>query len=120
MNENRKDIMPIAGTNPPRILVLGSTGRTGGAVATQIEADHHDVVVVRAARDQATVDQWRYQGLAAVRLNLDDARTFPAALDGIDRLFVMPAYTVPMTPQTNMITTPPPAAPSRHPVHLAI
>src|SRR5260370_41313266 len=94
MNENRKDTMPIAGTNPPRILVLGSTGRTGGAVATQIEAGHHDVVVVRAARDQATVDQWRDRGLAAARLDLDDPRTFPAALDGIDRLFVITGYTV--------------------------
>ena len=120
MNENRKDSMPIADTNPPRILVLGSTGRTGGAVATQIEADHHDVVVVRAARDQATVDQWRDQGLAAARLDLDDARTFPAALDGIDRLFVMTGYTVAMTHQTKMITDAAADAGVGHLVHLGI
>jgi NAD(P)H dehydrogenase (quinone) len=120
MNENRKDIMPIADTNPPRILVLGSTGRTGGAVATQIEADHHDVAVVRAARDQATVDQWRDQGLAAARLDLDDARTFPAALDGIDRLFVMTGYTVAMTHQTKMITDAAADAGVGHLVHLGI
>src|SRR5260370_2492234 len=104
MNENRKDTMPIADTNPPRILVLGSTGRTGGAVATQIEAGHHDVVVVRAARDQATVDQWRDQGLAAARLDLDDPRTFPAALDGIAPLFVMTGHTVALTNQTKTTT----------------
>ena len=120
MNENRKDIMPIADTNPPRILVLGSTGRIGGAVATQIEADHHDVVVVRAARDQATVDQWRDQGLAAARLDLDDARTFPAALDGIDRLFVVTGYTVAMTHQTKMITDAAADAGVGHLVHLGI
>jgi len=112
--------MPIADTNAPRILVLGSTGRTGGAVATQIEADHHDVVVVRAARDQATVDQWRDQGLAAARLDLDDARTFPAALDGIDRLFVMTGYTVAMTHQTKMITDAAADAGVGHLVHLGI
>jgi uncharacterized protein YbjT (DUF2867 family) len=120
MNENRKGSMPIADTNPPRILVLGSTGRTGGAVATQIEADHHDVVVVRAARDQATVDQWRDQGLAAARLDLDDARTFPAALDGIDRLFAMTSYTVAMTHQTKMITDAAADAGVGHLVHLGI
>ena len=120
MNENRKGSMPIADTNPPRILVLGSTGRTGGAVATQIEAGHHDVVVVRAARDQATVDQWRDQGLAAARLDLDDARTFPAALDGIDRLFVMTGYTVAMTHQTKMITDAAADAGVGHLVHLGI
>ena len=120
MNENRKGSMPIADTNPPRILVLGSTGRTGGAVATQIEADHHDVVVVRAARDQATVDQWRDQGLAAARLDLDDARTFPAALDGVDRLFVMTGYTVAMTHQTKMITDAAADAGVGHLVHLGI
>lgn len=116
----RKDTMPTPDASPPRILVLGSSGRTGGAIATQLEADHEDLVVVRAARNQATVDQWRDQGLAAAHLDLDDPRAFPTALEGIDRLFVITGYTVAMTHQTKTITDAAADAGIGHLVHLGI
>jgi NAD(P)H dehydrogenase (quinone) len=75
---------------------------------------------VRAARSQATVDQWRDEGLAAALLDLDDPRTFPTALAGIDRLFVMTAYTVAMTHQTKTITDAATDAGIGHLVHLGI
>ena len=106
--------------SPPRILVLGSTSRTGAAIGDQLETGGHDVVVVRAARRQATVDQWRDQGLAAAHIDLDDPRTFPAALEGIDRLFVMTGYTVAMTHQTKTITDAAADAGVGHLVHLGV
>jgi NAD(P)H dehydrogenase (quinone) len=107
-------------TPKPRSLVLGSTGLTGAAIAAELDEIPDRVEVVRASRDAATVEQWRAEGRAAVLLDLDDARTFPAALEGIDRLFVMTGYTVAMTHQTKTITDAAADAGVGHIVHLGI
>lgn len=87
----------------PRILVLGATGGTGGAVATLLDADPR-VDIVRSARRQSDIAAWQAEGKAAVRIDLNDARTFPAALAGIDRIFVMSGYTIEMVHQVKTIT----------------
>jgi uncharacterized protein YbjT (DUF2867 family) len=104
----------------PRVLILGSTGLTGQAIAAELDDAPDRVEVVRAARKAETVEQWRSQGRSAVQLDLDDARTFPAALEGIDRLFVMTGYTVAMTHQTKTITDAAADAGVGHIVHLGI
>jgi uncharacterized protein YbjT (DUF2867 family) len=86
-----------------RILVLGATGGTGGALAALLDADPR-VDVVRAARREAQVSAWKAEGKEAVLIDLNDARTFPAALAGVDRLFVMSAYTIEMVHQVKTIT----------------
>jgi uncharacterized protein YbjT (DUF2867 family) len=107
-------------TAMPRVLVLGSTGLTGEAIASKLDDAADRVEVVRASRNPETVEQRRDQGRSAVRLDLDDARTFPAALEGIDRLFVMTGYTVAMTHQTKTITDAATDAGVGHIVHLGI
>lgn len=87
----------------PKILVLGATGLTGGAISALLD-DNAGVEVVRAARQPGQVETWRSEGKAAVLIDLNDARTFPAALSGIDRLFVMSGYTIEMTHQVKTIT----------------
>jgi uncharacterized protein YbjT (DUF2867 family) len=104
----------------PRALVLGSTGLTGGAIAARLDEASDRVEVVRACRNPETVGQWQDEGRAAVRLDLDDPRTFPAALEGIDRLFVMTGYTVAMTHQTKTITDAAADAGVEQIVHLGI
>lgn len=94
---------PQAADARPRILILGATGVTGGAVAALLDADP-EVEVVRAARKAEQVAAWQADGKAAVQLDLDDPRSFPAALAGIDRLFVMSAYTIEMVHQVKCIT----------------
>jgi NAD(P)H dehydrogenase (quinone) len=89
--------------NTVRVLVVGASGFTGGAVAAALEASPEQVEVVRASRDLATVESWRDSGRTAVRIDLDDARTFPAALDGVDRIFLMAGYTSAMTHQTKTL-----------------
>ena len=107
--------------NPkPRVLVLGSSGLTGKAIAAKLDDVSDHVEVVRASRHPETIEQWRNQGRSAVHLDLDDARTFPAALEGIDRLFVMTGYTVAMTHQTKTITDAAADAGVGHIVHLGI
>jgi uncharacterized protein YbjT (DUF2867 family) len=103
----------------PRVLVLGSTGLTGKTIAAELDASDR-VEVVRVSRNPETVEQWRTGGRSATQLDLDDARTFPAALAGIDRLFVMTGYTVAMTHQTKTITDAAADAGVGHIVHLGI
>jgi uncharacterized protein YbjT (DUF2867 family) len=104
----------------PRVLVLGSTGLTGGAIAAELDYASDRVEVVRVSRDPEGVARWRAEGQSAVRLDLDDARTFAAALEGIDRVFVMTGYTVAMTHQTKTLTDAAADAGVGHIVHLGI
>jgi uncharacterized protein YbjT (DUF2867 family) len=104
----------------PRVLVLGSTGLTGEAIAARLDEVADQVAVVRASRNPETVGRWQDEGRSAVQLDLDDARTFPAALKGIDRLFVMTGYSVAMTHQTKTITDAAADAGVGHIVHLGI
>src|SRR5260370_19338067 len=103
-----------------RVLVLGSTGLTGNAIAAELDDASDRVEVVRASRDPDVVERWRAGGRSAVRLDLDDARTFASALEGIDRLFVMTGYSVAMTHQTKTITDAAADAGVGHIVHLGI
>jgi NAD(P)H dehydrogenase (quinone) len=104
----------------PRVLVLGSTGVIGTAIAADLDDASDRVELVRVSRDPEVVERWRAEGRSAVRLDLDDARTFAAALDGIDRLFVMTGYTVAMTHQSKTITDAAADAGVGHIVHLGI
>jgi uncharacterized protein YbjT (DUF2867 family) len=107
-------------TTKPGVLILGSTGVTGKAIAAKLDDDPDRVEVVRASRNPKTIERLRTQGRSAVQIDLDDARTFPAALEGIDRLFVMTGYTVAMTHQTKTITDAAADAGVGHIVHLGI
>jgi NAD(P)H dehydrogenase (quinone) len=104
----------------PRTLILGSTGLTGAAIAARLDDAFDGIEVVRAARNPETVGRWRDEGRSAVHLDLDDPRTFAAALEGIDRAFVMTGYTVAMTHQTKTITDAAADAGVGHIVHLGI
>src|SRR5258707_7996107 len=91
------------GNKKDQILVLGASGLTGGAIASTLDRRPADVEVVRAARKKEQVEAWKREGKQAVYLDLDDARTFPAALQGIDRLFLLTGYTIAMLHQSKTI-----------------
>jgi len=86
-----------------RILVLGASGLTGGVIASTLDREPADIEVVRAARKKEQVEAWKREGKQAVYLDLDDARTFPAALEGIDRLFLLTGYTIAMLHQSKTL-----------------
>ena len=87
----------------PRVLVLGASGLSGGAIVAQL-GERGGVEVVRGARDPRTVANWKDEGKAAVLIDLDDPQSFPAALEGIDHLFLMTGYTIHMVHQMKTIT----------------
>ncbi|HTF51803.1 MAG TPA: NmrA family NAD(P)-binding protein [Pseudonocardia sp.] len=94
---------PMWSTNTPRVLVLGATGRTGATVVQELEAIPGRVVPVRASRGRATVERWLQEGKEAVQIDLDDPDSFAAALEGIDRVFLMSGYTSSMNHQTKTL-----------------
>ncbi|MGX7000819.1 NmrA family NAD(P)-binding protein [Caballeronia sp. KNU42] len=93
----------IENSTRPRILVLGASGLTGGAVAAILDTAASSIEVVRASRRQEKVDSWSRGGKQAVYLDLDDARTFSAALRGIDRLYLLTGYTFAMIHQSKTL-----------------
>ena len=86
----------------PRILVLGSSGSVGGAVLRDLNT-YQDLETVRTTRDARQAAAWQAEGTPAVALDLDDPRSFPAALRGVDRLFIMTGYTINMVHQVKTI-----------------
>lgn len=82
-----------------RVLVIGSTGRTGAAVAAALDDAPKSITPVRTSRSPETVALWVKEGKQAVYLDLDNPDTFPSALNGIDRVFLMAGYTAGMTQQ---------------------
>ena len=107
-------------TKKPRILILGSTGRTGQAVIGELKQRSDSVQIVYSSRNRAQVNAWRQEGKDAVLLDLNDARTFPAALTGIDRLFLATGYTVEMVHQSKTIVDAAADAGLQFIVHLGI
>ena len=83
--------------------MLGASGLNGGPLAALLD-DVDDIEVVRGARDPRTVAAWKDQSKAAVRIDLDDPLSFPTALAGVDRLFLMTGYTIHMVHQMKTIT----------------
>ena len=50
----------------PRVLVVGSTGLIGKAIAAELDDAPDRVEVVRVSRDRDTVERWRAEGRSAV------------------------------------------------------
>ena len=105
--------------NKPRVLILGATGRTGSRVISVLERID-TVQVVYSSRKLAQVEAWRRDGKDAVLLDLDQPETFPDALIGIDRLFLITGYTVAMVHQSKTIVDAAADAGVKFIVHLGI
>jgi NAD(P)H dehydrogenase (quinone) len=113
--------MPIEKQNQskPRALILGATGRTGSKVVAELDRIN-TVQVVYSSRNLAQVEAWRRDGKDAVLLDLDQPETFPNALAGIDRLFLVTGYTVAMVHQSKTIVDAAADAGIKFIVHLGI
>jgi NAD(P)H dehydrogenase (quinone) len=80
----------------PRILVMGATGQVGSSVVHQLKRTAA-VEVVAAARNVAKGERL---GVPVVHLDLDRVETIPPALENVDRIFMVTAYTVDMLRQS--------------------
>lgn len=69
------------------VLVAGATGTVGGEVVRRLAAAGADVRA--GVRDPARAAAVLPAGVPGVRLDLEDAASWPAALDGVRRLFLL-------------------------------
>jgi len=104
----------------PIVLVIGATGQTGRYIVADFERDPGDVRLRLAARKKADVESMRAAGKDAVHFDLDDPETFPFALAGVDRLYLLTGYSVAMLVQSKTVIDAARKAGVRHIVHQGI
>lgn len=104
--------------NKPVVLVLGATGLTGRYLIEELDLMADQVHIRVAARRPEQVERFRAEGRDAVLLDLDDPKTFSAALFGVDRLFLLTGYTVAMLAQSKTLVDAARKARVSHIVHL--
>lgn len=103
----------------PTVLVLGATGQLGKLVADRLQKENQvSLTVTSRKREQLTQLKEKYGN--AVYLDLDDPRSFPDALKGIERLFLITGYTVDMVVQSKAIADAAKQADLKHIVHLGV
>ena len=104
----------------PTVLVLGSTGQLGALVADALMKDDRvQLRVTSRRRDQLQSLGERFAA-DAVLLDLDDPRTFPEALAGVDVVFLITGYTVDMLVQSKAMVDAAVVAGVKHIVHLSV
>ena len=103
----------------PTVLVLGSSGQIGQLMVKDLEQSS-DVKLRLSSRRPQEVERLRGEGKEAVYLDLDDPQTFPLALAGVDRLFLLTGYTVAMVTQSKTIVDAAKKAGVKHIVHVGV
>ena len=103
----------------PLILVIGSSGQIGKKVVSNLERNL-DVDVRITSRRLEEVLRLSGEGKDVVHLDLDDPRTFGAALAGVDRVFLLTGYTVAMLAQSKTLVDAASKAGVKHIVHLGV
>ena len=83
----------------PNILVLGATGKVGGAAVEQLK-ENQDIKVIAATRSPEKAQIFKEQGIDSVVLDLDKPETIAPALENIDRALLLTGYTVDMLRQS--------------------
>lgn len=103
-----------------KLLILGASGRVGSKVVEDLDGNHEGVEVRLATSQTETADKWRSEGREAVVLDLNTPSTFPAALSGVDRLFLLTGYTSDMLYQSKKLVDAAVEAGVKHIVHMGV
>lgn len=103
----------------PTILLIGATGQIGLLLTEHLLQDKTiDLRVGTRHRDQLGELKKRYGD--AVYLDLDDPKTFPDALAGVQRAFLLTGYTAAMITQSKTFVDAAKKAAVEHLVHLGV
>ncbi|KAI7331313.1 hypothetical protein KC315_g5194 [Hortaea werneckii] len=103
-----------------KVLVIGASGRVGSQVVQELDADHEGVTVRLATSRPENAKRWRQEGREAVILDFENPETLPAALKGIDRVFMVTGYTAAMLYQSKGLIDAAVAAGVSFVVHLGV
>jgi NAD(P)H dehydrogenase (quinone) len=104
--------------NYPTVLVIGASGTVGKQVVKDLEGQPVNVRI--ASRKHDVVTQLQNASKNGVYLDLDDPRTFPLALAGVDRIFLLTGYTVAMLTQSKTLVDAAKKAGVKHIVHVGV
>lgn len=107
-------------TDIPTVLVIGSTGQLGALVASGLSHDMRVRLRVTSRREDQLGSVGQRFSADAVLLDLDDPRTFPDALAGVDIVFLLTGYTVDMLVQSKALVDAALVAGVGHIVHLSV
>jgi NAD(P)H dehydrogenase (quinone) len=88
----------------PTVLILGATGRTGSHLVNLLQPERDRLNLRVAIRKPQQAEQFSKRDIATVLLDLDDLSTYEAALQGVQRLFMITGYTVDMMNQGKNLT----------------
>ena len=102
---------------PSRILVLGATGKVGGAVLRNLS---NDPGLILRATTRSKGKKTALDALAdeIVSFDFEDQSTYEASLEGVDRLFLLTGYSVDMLHQSKFLIDRAAAVGVKHVVHL--
>jgi NAD(P)H dehydrogenase (quinone) len=109
----------VTSNNKPVVLVLGVTGQIGSLIAERLR-NENSISLRVTSRKKELLPSLKEQFGDAVFLDLDDPRTFPKALQGVDRLFLLTGYTVDMLVQSKAMVDAAKKAGVKHIVHLGV
>lgn len=104
----------------PKVLIIGASGRVGSQVVEALNKQPEDVLVRVATSRPEQAEQWKSEGKDAVVLDLNDSETFPAALKGVERVFLLTGYTADMLFQSKKLVDAAVEAKVMHIVHLGV
>lgn len=102
------------------VLVIGASGRIGSKLVEELDANHQGITVRLSSSRPDVAAQWRREGRDAVVLDLGEPDGFAAALEGVDRVFLLTGYTADMLYQSKMLIDAATAADVSHVVHLGV
>jgi NAD(P)H dehydrogenase (quinone) len=111
--------MGVSMSNVPVVLLLGATGQLGNLIAQKLRQDKSITLRV-CARDDNKLSKLRSQFEQAVKLDLDEPRTFESALEGVDRAFLLTGYTFGMVTQSKTFVDAARKAKVKHLVQLGV
>lgn len=87
----------------PVVFLVGATGQTGKLMVQEFDRHPGTVHLRLGVRSQTELERLRLEGRDAVYFDLDDPRTFGAALAGVDRLYLLTGYTIAMITQSKTL-----------------
>ncbi|WP_309658981.1 NmrA family NAD(P)-binding protein [Sphingomonas sp. SORGH_AS_0802] len=99
---------------------MGTTGQTGRHILDELDRDAGGARIRIGVRKQKDLERLRAEGRKAVLFDLDDPRTFAAALCGVDRMNILTGYTIAMTHQTKTVVDAAKKAGVRHIVNQGV
>ncbi|MCE5319355.1 MAG: NmrA family NAD(P)-binding protein [Parachlamydia sp.] len=107
------------GSSKPVIFVLGATGQLGSLMADKLKGEKTIALRV-SSRKKELIPCLKEKFGEAVYLDLDDPRTFPEALEGVERLFLLTGYSFDMLVQSKAMIDAAKKAGVKHLVHLGV